>query len=124
MADWKSKFNLFKEKATEVAADLGKKGKDQYDIQKIKASIRSLNRASDKDLKEIGKMYYESNIKGVAVDTDKFLTLCNNIKLREEEIAELEADIEDIKSEDLVDIDDVEIEDAVDETRDPEDFEE
>lgn len=125
MADWKEKLNIFKEKASVVAADLGKKGKEQYDIQKIKASIRSLNKANDKDLREIGMMYYESNVRGIAVDEEKFLSLCKNVKNREEEIDELEADIVDIKTQDddIVDIDDVVIEDPVDEFREAGDLE-
>ncbi len=96
MADWQDTFNTLKEKATEVAFDLGKKTEDTIEIQKIKSQIRSLNRATDKDLREIGSMVYEKFLNGV-VENEEYIAFCENVEKRNEEIKELEAEIEEIK---------------------------
>lgn len=98
MADWQEKLNVFMDKASVVAADLGKKTEETIEIQKIKSQIRSLNRASEKDFIEIGKMVYDKFLEGI-VESEDYIVFCENIEKRNEEIKELEADIEEIKGE-------------------------
>ena len=44
---------------SDVASDLGKKTEDTIEIQKIKGDIRSLKRANDRDLMDLGRMVYD-----------------------------------------------------------------
>ena len=53
MADF---FEELGKRISDVASDLGKKTEDTIEIQKIKGEIRSLKRANDRDLKDLGSM--------------------------------------------------------------------
>ena len=56
MADF---FKDVEQKISEVVEELGKKTGDTLEIQKIKSDIRSLKRANERDLIDIGRMVYE-----------------------------------------------------------------
>ena len=93
MADF---FNVLGKKITDVAEDLGKKTEDTVEIQKIKSNIRSLKRANERDLIDIGKMVYDKFHDGEISDID-YVTLCEAIEKREEEIERMEAEVKKIK---------------------------
>ena len=58
------------QKLSGVISDLGKKTEDTIEIQKIKSDIRSLKRANERDLIDIGRMVYEKFQHGEIRDTD------------------------------------------------------
>ena len=93
MADF---FNVLGKKISDVAEDLGKKTEDTVEIQKIKSNIRSLKRANERDLIDIGKMVYDKFHDGEISDID-YVTLCEVIEEREEEIERMEAEVKKIK---------------------------
>lgn len=93
MADF---FNVLGKKISDVAEDLGKKTEDTVEIQKIKSNIRSLKRANERDLIDIGKMVYDKFHDGEISDID-YVTLCEAIEKREEEIERMEAEVKKIK---------------------------
>ena len=93
MADF---FNVLGKKISDVAEDLGKKTEDTVEIQKIKSNIRSLKRANERDLIDIGKMVYDKFHDGEISDID-YVTLCAAIEKREEEIERMEAEVKKIK---------------------------
>lgn len=95
MADF---FNNFGKKFMDVAEELEKKTEDTLEVQKIKSEIRSLKRANERDLIDIGKMVYEKFHNGEVSDID-YVVLCEAIEKREEEIAEQEEAIKRIKGE-------------------------
>ena len=66
------------------------------EIQKIKGQIRSLKRANDRDLLDIGRMAYEKFQKGEISDLD-CISLCEAIETRSEEIERQEEEIVRIK---------------------------
>lgn len=93
MADF---FEELGKRISDVASDLGKKTEDTIEIQKIKGEIRSLKRANDRDLMDLGRMVYDKFQKGEISDTD-YIDLCDNIEKREEEIERQEEEIVRIK---------------------------
>jgi len=93
MADF---FNVLGKKISDVAEDLGKKTEDTVEIQKIKSNIRSLKRANERDLIDIGKMVYDKFRDGEISDID-YVTLCEAIEKREEEIERQEEEVRKIK---------------------------
>ena len=64
--------------------------------QKIKSQIRSLKRANDKDYMDIGRMVYEEFQDGELSGTD-YITICEAIEKREEEIERKETELERFK---------------------------
>jgi len=89
-------FNVLGKKITDVAEDLGKKTEETVEIQKIKSNIRSLKRANERDLMDIGKMVYDKFHDGEISDID-YVTLCEAIEKREEEIERQEEEVKRIK---------------------------
>ena len=89
-------FNVLGKKITDVAEDLGKKTEDTVEIQKIKSNIRSLKRSNERDFIDIGKMVYEKFQEGAISDID-YITLCEAIEKREEEIERKEEEVKKIK---------------------------
>ncbi len=93
MADF---FEDFGKKITEVADDLGRKAGDTIEMQKIKSQIRSLKRANERDHMDIGRMVYEKFQDGELFGTD-FITICEAIEKRDEEIEKKEMQLEKLK---------------------------
>ena len=93
MADF---FEDLGKKITEVADDLGRIAGDTIETQKIKSQIRSLKRANDKDYMDIGRMVYEEFQDGELSGTD-YITICEAIEKREEEIERKETELERFK---------------------------
>lgn len=81
MADF---FEEFGRMVSDVASDITKKTGDTLEIQKIKSNVRSLKRANERDLADIGRMYYEKFQSGEVSDMD-YVTLCEEIEKRDEE---------------------------------------
>lgn len=93
MADF---FEDLGKKISDVAGEIGKKTEDTLEIQKIKSNVRSLKRANERDLMDIGRMVYDKFQKGEVSDTD-YITLCEEIEKREEEMEKQEEEIVRIK---------------------------
>ena len=93
MADF---FEDLGKKITEVADDIGRMAGDTIETQKIKSQIRSLKRANDKDYMDIGRMVYEEFQDGELSGTD-YITICEAIEKREEEIERKETELERFK---------------------------
>ena len=93
MADF---FKDMEQKFSDVMSDLGKKTSDTLEIQKIKSEIRSLKRANERDLIDIGRMVYEKFQHGEIRDTD-YITFCEAIEKREESIERQEEEIVSIR---------------------------
>ena len=72
MADF---FEEFGRMVSDVASDITKKTGDTLEIQKIKSNVRSLKRANERDLADIGRMVYEKFQSGEVSDMD-YVTLC------------------------------------------------
>lgn len=89
MADF---FKDMEQKLSGVISDLGKKTEDTIEIQKIKSDVRSLKRANERDLIDIGRMVYEKFQHGEIRDTD-YITFCEAIEKREETIERQEEEI-------------------------------
>ena len=89
MADF---FKDMEQKFSDVMSDLGKKTSDTLEIQKIKSEIRSLKRANERDLIDIGRIVYEKFQHGEIRDTD-YITFCEAIEKREESIERQEEEI-------------------------------
>ena len=95
MADF---FCELGKKISDVAVDISKKAEDTFEVQKIKGDIRSIKRANERDLRDIGRMVYEKFRKGEVDDTE-YINLCEQIEKREEEIENWEEQIVKIKEE-------------------------
>lgn len=95
MADF---FGELGKKISDVAVDISKKAEDTFEVQKIKGDIRSIKRANERDLRDIGRMVYEKFRKGEVDDTE-YINLCEQIERREEEIENWEEQIVKIKEE-------------------------
>ncbi|MCI8797240.1 MAG: hypothetical protein HFG89_10345 [Dorea sp.] len=95
MADF---FGELGKKISDVAVDISKKAEDTFEVQKIKGDIRSIKRANERDLRDIGRMVYEKFRKGEVDDTE-YINLCEQIEKREEEIENWEEQIVKIKEE-------------------------
>lgn len=79
-----------------MADDIGRMAGDTIETQKIKSQIRSLKRANDKDYMDIGRMVYEEFQDGELSGTD-YITICEAIEKREEEIERKETELERFK---------------------------
>ncbi|HIW21091.1 MAG TPA: hypothetical protein H9887_03620 [Candidatus Dorea intestinavium] len=86
-------------KVSDVANDFSKKADETIEIQKKKGDIRSLERGNERDYAHIGRMVYEKFKSAEVVDLD-YITLCESIEKREEEIKKIEDNIKDIKGQD------------------------
>ena len=95
MADF---FGELGKKISDVAVDISKKAEDTFEVQKIKGDIRSIKRANERDLRDIGRMVYEKFRKGEVDDTE-YINRCEQIEKREEEIENWEEQIVKIKEE-------------------------
>ena len=95
MADF---FGELGKKLSDTAIDISKKAEETFEVQKIKGDIRSLKRANERDMKDIGRMVYEKFRKGEVDDTEN-IALCEQIEKREEEIESQEEQIVKIKEE-------------------------
>lgn len=95
MADF---FGELGKKLSDTAIDISRKAEETFEVQKIKGDIRSLKRANERDMKDIGRMVYEKFRKGEVDDTE-YITLCEQIEKREEEIESQEEQIVKIKEE-------------------------
>ena len=93
MADF---FDELGKTISDVAEDFGKKAEDTIEIQKIKGQIRSLKRANERDLLDIGRMVYVKFQRGEITDLD-WVSLCESIENRTEEIERQEEEIVRIK---------------------------
>ena len=93
MADF---FEDLGKKITEVADDLGRKAGDTIETQKLKSQIRSLRRANERDYLDIGRMVYEKFQDGELFWTD-FITICEAIEKRDEEIEKKETELDKFK---------------------------
>lgn len=85
-------FEELGKRITDVANDVGKKAEDTIEVQKLKGDIRSLKRANERDLMDIGRMVYDKFQKGEVDDTE-YIALCEEIEKREEEIEKQEEEI-------------------------------
>lgn len=95
MADF---FGELGKRISETAMDIGKRAEDTLEVKKIKGDIRSMKRANERDLKDIGRMVYEKFQKGEVDDTE-YISLCEQIEKREDEIESKEEQIVKIKEE-------------------------
>ncbi|EOS71348.1 hypothetical protein C818_00806 [Lachnospiraceae bacterium MD308] len=93
MADF---FEDLGKKITEVADDLGRKAGDTIETQKLKSQVRSLRRANERDYLDIGRMVYEKFQDGELFGTD-FITICEAIEKRDEEIEKKETELDKFK---------------------------
>lgn len=93
MADF---FENLGKRISDVTEDLGKRAGDTIEVEKIKSQIRSLKRANERDLLEIGQMVYDKFKNGEVSDLD-YTTLCEAIEKRDEEVAKCEEEIKKIK---------------------------
>ena len=93
MADF---FDEFGKRIADTAEELGKRAEDVIEIQKIKGQIRSLKRANERDLQDIGRMVYDKFQRGEITDLD-CVSLCESIETRTEEIERQEEEIVRIK---------------------------
>ena len=95
MADF---FEGLGKRLSDVASDIGKKTGDTLEIQKIKGDIRSLKRANERHLIDIGRLIYEKFQAGAVSDMD-CVDLCEEIEKRDTEIEKQEAMIARIQGE-------------------------
>ena len=93
MADF---FEDLGKRITEVADELGRKAGDSIETQKLKSQIRSLRRANERDYLDIGRMVYEKFQDGELFGTD-FITICEAIEKRDEEIEKKETELDKFK---------------------------
>ena len=91
-------FDNLGKRITDTMDDLGKKAVDTIDIQKIKNQIYSLKRENERVFEAIGKKVYEHFKTGEIGNMD-FISQCEAIEKREEQVEELENKICQIKGE-------------------------
>ena len=72
-------------KISDVANDIGKKTEDTIEIQKLKSDMRTLRRANDRDLMDMGRMVYDKFVQGEISDLD-YVAVCESIEKRDEEM--------------------------------------
>lgn len=89
-------FEDLGKRITDVVEDIGKRAGDTLEVEKHKSQIRSLKRANERDFIEIGRTVYEKFKNGEVSDLD-YTALCEAIEKREEEMAEHEEEIQNIK---------------------------
>ncbi|RGU90899.1 hypothetical protein DWW31_15815 [Clostridium sp. AF15-17LB] len=95
MADF---FEDLGKRISDVANDIGKKTEDTLEIQKRRSDIRTLKRASERDLMDIGKLVYDKFRQGEVNDTD-CIALCEEIEKRGLQIEKQEEEIARIRGE-------------------------
>ena len=93
MADF---FEELGKRITDVASEIGKKTEETIEIQKLKSDIRSLQRANDRDLLDIGRMVYEKFCNSEISDMD-YIAVCESVENREEKVEKLKEEIEHIR---------------------------
>lgn len=91
-------FDSLGKRISEVASDIGKITEDTIEIQRVKSTIRSLKRANERDLIDIGRMVYEKFSNNEVTDTD-CIVLCEEIEKRDEEVKRKEEEIAKIREE-------------------------
>lgn len=89
-------FEDLGKKITETADMLTKKTEKVMEIQKLQNQIRNLERANERDFRDLGRMVY------VAYKTDgdvkePYRELCENIKQREENIDDMKDQLEELR---------------------------
>lgn len=89
-------FEDLGKKITETADMITKKTERVMEIQKLQNQIRNLERANERDLKDLGRMVF------VAYKTDgdvkePYHELCENLKQREEMIEDLKNQLEELR---------------------------
>lgn len=89
-------FEELGKRITDVAEEITKKTGETIDIQKLKSKIRSLKRANERDLVEIGQMVYDKFQNGEVSELD-YVALCEGIEKREEEAEKYEEEIQKIR---------------------------
>ena len=98
MSDFKEKFEKFGKTFTDTVDELSKRAEDTLEIQKIKNKINGMKRSNDRDFIDIGKIVLERYKANEVVDGE-FVTFCEEIKKREEQIVVCEKEIARIKGE-------------------------
>ena len=83
-------------KISDVANDIGKKTEDTIEIQKLKSDMRTLRRANDRDLMDMGRMVYDKFVQGEISDLD-YVAVCESIEKRDEEMKKIAEEIQHIK---------------------------
>lgn len=86
----------FSTKITSVAKELGRKTEDEIEVQKIKANIRSMERANNRDYVDMGKFLYNKFIEQEEIDPE-LLMFCEEIEKRLEVIEKEQKMIEKIR---------------------------
>lgn len=89
-------FEDFGTKLTNAAKDLSKKTEDEIEVQKLKADIRSMDRANCRDYADMGKFIYHKFAEGEEIDTE-LLIFCEEIEKRLNVIKKDQSVIERIK---------------------------
>ena len=85
-------------KISDVANDIGKKTEDTIEIQKLKSDMRTLRRANDRDLMDMGRMVYDKFVQGEISDLD-YVAVCESIEKRDEEMKKIAEEIQHIRGE-------------------------
>ena len=93
MADF---FEDLGRKISDVANDIGKKTEDTIEIQKLKSDMRTLRRANDRDLMDMGRMVYDKFVQGEISDLD-YVAVCESIEKRDEEMKKIAEEIQHIR---------------------------
>lgn len=91
-------FETLGKRISDTVEELGKKAGDTLDIQKLKNQISALQRANDREFKNMGKKLYEEFRTSEMADLN-FIETCEEIEKREEQIEGLNQAIERIKGE-------------------------
>ena len=89
-------FDDLGKRLTETADAFSKKTEEVVETQRIKTQIRLLKRNLERDFEDLGIMLYGKYQKGEEV-ADEYKELCEVIKGREENIAEYEREIAEMK---------------------------
>lgn len=93
MADF---FEDLGKKLSDAVNEIGKKTEDTIEVQKLKSDMRTLRRANDRDLMDMGRMVYDKFVQGEISDMD-YVTICEAIEKRDEEMTKIAEEIEHIK---------------------------
>lgn len=89
-------FEDFGKKVSETADEVIQKTSEMIDIQKIKSQIRTLNRSSERNYKDIGKIIYEK-FKENEIEDEAIIGLCEVIEKNDEAVTQCEQDIAERK---------------------------
>ena len=91
-------FDDLGKRITETADAVSKRTEELVETQKVKTQIRTLKRNLERDFEDLGIMLYSRYQMGEEV-AEEFKELCEMITKREENIAEYEREIAEIKGE-------------------------